>query len=72
MCLFLVVLDFGCCTLTFSSCGTWASHCCRAQALGCAGLAALWHVGSSQTRDQTCVLCIGRQILNHWIAREVQ
>jgi len=29
------------------------------------------HVGSSQTRDQTRVPCIGRQILNHWTTREV-
>ena len=29
-------------------------------------------MGSSQTRDQTCVPCIGRQILNHWTTREVQ
>ena len=35
------------------------------------GLAALWHVGSSQTRDQTHVPCIDRQILNHWTTREV-
>jgi len=27
---------------------------------------ALWHVGSSQTRDWTCVPSIGRHILNHW------
>ena len=27
------------------------------------GLVALWHVGSSQIRDRTCVSCIGRQIL---------
>ena len=26
---------------------------------------------SSQTRDQTCVPCIGRQILNHWTSRKV-
>ena len=30
------------------------------------------HVGSSQTRDQTCDPCIGKQILNHWTTREVQ
>ena len=24
-----------------------------------------------QTRDRTSVLCIGRQILNHWAAREI-
>ena len=34
-------------------------------------LAAPWHVGSSWTRDRTCVPCIGRQILNHWTIREV-
>ena len=26
---------------------------------------------SSPTRDRTRVLCIGRQILNHWTTREV-
>ena len=35
------------------------------------GLAAPWHEGPSQTRDWTCVPCIGRQILNHWTTREV-
>ena len=35
------------------------------------GLVAPWHVGSSQTRDQTCVPCIGRWILNHCATREV-
>ena len=34
-------------------------------------LVASWHVGSSQTRDQTCGPCIGRWILNHWTSREV-
>ena len=34
------------------------------------GLAALWRVGSSRTRDRTCVSCIGRQILHHWATRE--
>ena len=42
----------------FSSCGM------RAQELWLTGLVAPWHVGSSQTRDRTCVPCIGRQILN--------
>ena len=36
------------------------------------GLAASWHVSSSQTREQTCVPCLGRGILNHWTTREVQ
>ena len=28
------------------------------------------HVGSSPTRDRTCVACIARRILNHWTTRE--
>ena len=40
------------------------------QQLGRTGLVASWHVGSSQSRDQTRVRCIGRQILNHWTTRE--
>ena len=46
----------------------------RAQAHSCGaqGLADLWHVGSSRTRDETCVSCIGRQILYHWATREAQ
>ena len=43
----------------FSSCSTWA------QKLWCMGLVALSHVGSSRTREQTCVPCIGRRILIH-------
>ena len=35
------------------------------------GLVAPRHVGSSQIRDQTCVPCIGSQILNHWTTRKV-
>ena len=31
----------------------------------------LWDL-SSPTRDQTCVPCIGRWILNHWTTREAQ
>ena len=38
----------------FSSCITWA------QSLGCTGLVAPWHMESSQTRDQTHVLCLPR------------
>ena len=34
------------------------------------GLVALWHVGSSQIRDQTHVSCIGRWILYHGATRE--
>ena len=41
------------------------------QYLWCTGLVAQWHMGSSQTRDQTHVPSIGRQILNHWATEEV-
>ena len=34
------------------------------------GLAALRHVGSSQTRDRTCVSCIARWTLIHCTTRE--
>ena len=37
----------------------------QAQQLWPTGSAAPWHVGSFQTRDGTCVSCIGRQILYH-------
>ena len=36
------------------------------------GLVAPWHVGSSRTRAQTRVPCIGRRILNHCATREAQ
>ena len=64
----------------FSSCSMWAqqlwctdfsSYGAQAQQLWCMGLVALRHVGSSQTRDQTCVPCTGMWILNHWTTREV-
>ena len=34
------------------------------------GLAAPSPVGSSWTRERTCVPCFGRCILNHWTTRE--
>ena len=43
----------------------------QAQSLWRLGLVAPWHVGSSWTRDQTHVPCIGRQILNHWPPKKV-
>ena len=49
----------------FSSCGT------QAQQLWHMGLVAPWHVESSWTRDRTCVLCVGRWIINHCTTREV-
>ena len=36
------------------------------------GSVALWHVGSSWTRDQILVSCIGRRLLNHWTTRKVR
>ena len=51
--------------------------CCRAQARvraqesGLTDSVVRWPVGSSQTRDQTHVPCIGRQILKHWASSEV-
>ena len=49
----------------FSSCGAWAQQSWHT------GLVAPWHVGSSWTRDRSCVPCIGKQILNHCATREV-
>lgn len=57
---------------------TAAASLVRQQALelvsfGCCGAAGLvtpWHVGASQTGDQTCVLCTGRWGLTHWPTRE--
>ena len=43
----------------------------QAQQLWHTGLVAPRHVGSSQARDRTHVLCIGRRILNHCATREV-
>ena len=42
----------------------------RLSSCGSRGLVAPGHVGSSQTRAQTHVPCIGRQILNHCATRE--
>ena len=60
----------------FSSCVTWAQQLwlmgsrVQAQQLWHTGLVAPWQVGSSQTRAQTRVPCIGKQILNHCAPRE--
>ena len=57
--------------IRLSSCGAQGQQLqllgsrAQAQQLLCLGLVALQHGGSSQTRDQTCVSCIGRQILYH-------
>ena len=63
---------------TISHCGGFS--CFRARAVGYMGLSgcSTWaqqlchgHVGSSRTRDQTCVPCIGKQTLVHYITRKV-
>ena len=60
----------------FSCCGAWAigtqASVVVAHSLSSCGTRAqlLWHVGSSQTRVQTRVPCIGRRIFNHCATRE--
>ena len=62
----------------FSSWSAWGYSLCRgfsccgaqAQYLWRTGLVAPQHVGSSWTRDRTCLSCTGRQILYHWATRE--
>ena len=63
-----------------------ASHCCRfsccgaslwgmwVQRLWCTGLVVceVSFLVSFQAKDQTCVPCIGRWILNHWTIGEIQ
>ena len=70
MYVFVAMLRLHCCSGTLSACRVW--RCvgfslqglllCRAQAqqLWCTGLVARCHVGSSQTRDRTCVY------MTHW------
>ena len=73
----LLLQSMGSRHMGFSSCGIRAQQLwiagsrAQAQQLWCTGLAAPQHVGSSQTRARTRVLCTGRQILNHCSTREV-
>jgi len=54
----------------FSSCGSWAlEH--GLSGCGTQALAALWHVESSQTRDQTHVSRVSRQMPIHCTTRKV-
>ena len=81
--LFLVALGLRCRVLAFFSWGDGASHCGGSScgrawipghvgpAVAHTGFAAPWHVESSQSRVWTRVLCIGREMLNHWATREV-
>ena len=43
----------------------------QAQQLLRTSLVAPWQVEFSWNRDRACVLCIGKQVLNHWTTREV-
>ena len=69
---FLPALGLCCCVRAFSSCRARAPGRVGFSELQLKGLVAPWQVGSSQTRAQTCVPCIGKQILNHWTTREVR
>ena len=53
----------------FSCCGAWTLRCLGFCSRGAQALL-LWHVEFSWTRDETCVPCTGRQILNHWTTRK--
>ena len=53
----------------FSFCGAWALEC-KPSSCGAQALVAPQHVQSPQTRNQTHVPCVGRQILNHRTTRE--
>ena len=74
----LVVLSRGYSLLQCASCHCHCFSCNTAWALGTqsqqlwdTGLVVPWHTGSLWTRDQTCVPCTGRKILNHQTTREV-
>ena len=72
--------DFSCCGAWVL--GMWASVAAARELINCTsralehrfnscGAQALWHVGSSQTRDWTHVSCTCRRVLYHWATREV-
>ena len=68
---FLLLQSTGSRLMGFSSHSVWAQQLwlqgsrVLTQQLWCSGLAGPWHVGSSQTRNQTCVHGIGRRIPHH-------
>ena len=72
--MYLAALDLCCCAEAPSSCGVQAS---RAPGRVASVVAAQEprcpvRVGSSQTRDRTCVPFTGRQLLNHETTRGAQ
>ena len=74
---FLLLGSTGCRVRGLQTCGVGARQSrligsgTQTQQLWHVGFIAPWHVGSCLTRDQTCVSCIGRRILNQWTTREV-
>ena len=79
-CLFPAAAGLRCCALLWwrvDSSSQWCllwntdSRAPRRQYLCHVGLVALHYVSSSQARDRTCALYIGRWVLNHWITTEV-
>ena len=73
----MAVLGLRWCEKAFPSYGEWGllfvagPRARRFQSLWHTGLVAQQHVESSWTRDQTHVLCVGRQILTHCNTWEV-
>ena len=71
--LFLAVLGLHGCSWASSSCSKWGLLFVIAASIVAPHGLCSWprHVGSSQTRDWTRVLCTGGRLLNHWTTREV-
>ena len=68
---FICLFIFDCIGSQLQHMGSFVAVC---RLLSCGVPAQLPHSTwdfSSWTRDQTCIPCIGRGILNHWITREV-
>ena len=75
---FVLLWSTGSSCLGFSRCSTQAQWLwlrgsrASAQQLWCTGLVAPQYVESSQTRDWTCIPCVGWWVFIHWATREVQ
>jgi hypothetical protein len=72
----MAALGLRCSTLAFTSWSDWGLLLLQSRGSRrglqqwLAGLVAQRHVGSSRTKDQTCIPCIGRWILSRWPTRE--
>ena len=62
-------MGFNSCTWGYSSYSLWAPEY-GLSSCGTQVIVVLWHVGSSWSRDQTRVPCIGRWVLNYCATRE--